>query len=500
VEDGRAASERVLAALAALTPAAVGAARWSGLRGRTPTRLDVIDAFAFPEGGVLALLSAGSDPAEPPIRLSLPLADDPPWIALHSLATRGGAVRGASGGRLVGRPGPPADGTIGGAERLDVGTRAPGAEAPRPVAVRASPGDQSHTSVIIGEGSILKLYRRLPPGRNPEAEVLAALAEVPDAPVPRWRGCVVFEAAHGGETEIAIVQDLVAGTLDAFEFLADSLAGWACGDGGPVSTEIAAAAGAATGRLHLDLAAIEHPGFGTGTANAAVRAAWMAAAGATLEAAVAAVGHVDEDLARRVAEAEPAIRRALRPLGDAAIPADVQRTHGDLHLGQVLATDAGVVLVDFEGDPGRPTAARRDLDTPLRDLAGFLRSLDHVARSGLRRARGRCATAGPEGETTRVARVAPWIEAARAAFLGAYATAIGDPAWAPDRALLRALVVEKELRELTYAADFLPGWLYAPTGGLRALLGPIVTRVAEDAPPGCRPGSGGPPASGDVSG
>jgi trehalose synthase-fused probable maltokinase len=475
VHDARSADERVRAALDALTPAGIAAARWSGLGGRAPARLDIIDVFAFPQGGILALLSAGSDAAGLPIRLSLPLADDPPWLALHALAAGGGVVGGIAGGRLVGRPGPHAGRTV------------PDAAGPetRPIAVRAVPGDQSHTTVVVGERSILKLYRRLPPGPNPEAEVLAALAEVADAPVPPFRGSIALEAADGSEAVIAIAQGLVAETHDAFEFLADGIARWACDGREPISTEIASATGSATGRLHRALARLDRPGFGTAVASREVRAAWLAAAGATLASAVQAVAIVDDRLARRIAEADPAIRRALRPLGDAAIPVDLQRVHGDLHLGQVLATEAGVLLVDFEGDPARPADGRRDLDTPLRDVAGFLRSLDHVARSGLRRARARCPTAGPADAAAWTLRVDDWIEASRAAFVTAYATAVGDPAWVPDRALLRAVEVEKELREFIYAARFLPAWLYAPTGGLRALLGPVVARdEAHGVPPG----------------
>jgi predicted trehalose synthase len=126
------------------------------------------------------------------------------------------------------------------------------------------------------------------------------------------------------------------------------------------------------------------------------------------------------------------------------------RIHGDLHIGQLLRrTGADPLVIDFEGDPTRPLADRRRPDTPLRDLASLLRSVDHCGSAASRRAGG----AAPE----------EWIAGARAAVLSGY----GGPV---DARLLAALEVAKECAEFVYAQRVLPEWLYAPRQGLRRLL------------------------------
>lgn len=445
---------RARTVIASISSDVLAEARWSGLGGRSVRSIELLDVFEFEDGGGLAVLEAWTATDGEAIRLTLPFPGAAPWPGLDGLARGGGTVTGARGGQLIGRPAP----------GVSFGGPAAAAES----VIRASAVDQSHTSVVIDERVILKLYRRLSPGSNPEAEILAALAAIPDSPVPAWRGEVDLLLPDGGTTAVAIAQAFVAGAGDAFELLAGALAAWLCWDGDPVPTTIPVGTGLATGRLHAALAGLDRPGFETRPATPADRAAWLRAAEAGLGAAVRAVGGVDAVLAARIERAGPTIRHALRPLGDPAIPVRLQRIHGDLHLGQVLPTADGVLLVDFEGDPTRGPAERRGPAAPLRDVAAFLRSIDHVARSGARRAG--LLLGAPLGPAASAA-LDGWIEGARAAFLAGYEAGLGDPAWSPDRALLRAFEVEKEVGELVYAATFLPSWLYAPAGGLHALLG-----------------------------
>lgn len=470
---------RVLATVAAIPADAIASARWSGLAGRAPCAVGLLDAFEFEDRGALAILAATLPDHEEAL-LTLPLADAPPWAGLHDLVARGGSVAGARGGRLVGRPGHPSPALSAGrpghpSPALSTG-RLAGVRSRQAPAIRPAPGDQSHTSVVLGEDAILKLYRRLTRGPNAEAEVLEALAADPSAPVPVWHGSVELRLPDAEATTVAIEQAFISGASDAFEVQADGLAVWLAGEAGPVSMEIAAATGLATGRLHAALARLGGPGFTPRPATPEERATWLRAAEATIEAAVRAVGTVDAELADRIRRVAPSVRRGLRPLGDPAIPVGLQRIHGDLHLGQVLPASDGVLIVDFEGDPTRDAVARRALAPPLRDVASFLRSLDHVARSGYRRAGARLGTTpGPEASAV----LDGWISAVRRAFLEAYAVGVGDPAWTPDRALLRGLELEKELGEFVYAGTFLPDWLYAPTGGLRALVRAMAEADAE---------------------
>jgi maltokinase len=448
------------AAVTTIPPDAIARARWSGLGGRSLQSIEIVDLFRFDDGGTLAILEALPADGGVPVRLTLPFPETEPWSGLHGLASGGGTVAGTRGGRLVGRPRTRPGPSVAAAAMATGG----------PSSTRPSPGDQSHTSVVIDERSILKLYRRLTVGPNPEAELLGALAESQGAPVPAWNGEVDLVLADGETTAVAIEQAFVAGAVDVFEFLADALAAWLPGGGESVATTVPAATGIATGRLHASLAAIEGPAFEPRDATPADRAVWLRTADARVGAAVRALDAVDPALAAWIERAGPAVRKALRPLGDPAVPVRLQRIHGDLHLGQVLPTPNGVLIVDFEGDPTQEPAARRALAAPLRDVAGFLRSIDHVARSGFRRAGFRPGDLSAPAGTALDA----WIASARAAFLSGYADGLGHPGWTPDRALLRAFEVEKELGEFVYAATFLPGWLYAPTGGLRGLLGPIV--------------------------
>jgi predicted trehalose synthase len=146
----------------------------------------------------------------------------------------------------------------------------------------------------------------------------------------------------------------------------------------------------------------------------------------------------------------------------------VMRIHGDLHLGQVLAGDDGYRVIDFEGEPIRSIEARRRPDSPLRDVASMLRSLDHVARSARRRAERH--TGGPIERPGL--DVEAWIERARQRFLAAYADGLRRAA-APitlDLDLLDAFEVAKEAYEFVYAATVLPSWLWAPREGMRWLL------------------------------
>ena len=146
----------------------------------------------------------------------------------------------------------------------------------------------------------------------------------------------------------------------------------------------------------------------------------------------------------------------------------VMRIHADLHLGQVLLADDGYRVIDFEGEPLRPIEDRRHLDSPLRDVASMLRSLDHVARSAHRRAER---ANGRPLERSGL-DVDAWIERARQRFLAAYAAGLrnaGSPI-ALDLDLLDAFEIAKEAYEFVYAATVLPSWLWAPRDGMRWLL------------------------------
>ena len=278
--------------------------------------------------------------------------------------------------------------------------------------------DLSNTVVSLDDRLVLKLFRRLEPGPHPKADLLGALAGSAEAPE------LVGVVEHRDLT-IALVEEFVAGVPVGWERLIEQLAARdeALGDAGDLGSLAAV--------LHKQLATILGTRVGDGTDVAAERAA---------------AGVAMEDV-----EPSPAIDARLAKL-DRLVGVPVQRVHGDLHVGQVLRTDRGLVAIDFEGDPSLPLAQRSRERSALVDLASLLLSLDHAGCAAARRA--------PSFDWRA------WSRRARAACVAAYEADVGGV----DRELLRALEVAKELQELVYASRWLPEWLYAPRAVLPTLL------------------------------
>jgi maltose alpha-D-glucosyltransferase/alpha-amylase len=179
------------------------------------------------------------------------------------------------------------------------------------------------------------------------------------------------------------------------------------------------------------------------------------------------VAAVDREASRELErEASAIAARASRFEAVVTTPM-VMRIHADLHLGQILVAEDGYRVIDFEGEPLRPIEDRRRPDSPLRDVASLLRSLDHVARSARRRAARRDGAADPPGLD-----IDAWIGRARTRFIDAYLAElrrVGAPITL-DLDLLDAFEVAKECYEFRYAATVLPSWLWAPREGMRWLL------------------------------
>jgi len=329
--------------------------------------------------------------------------------------------------------------------------------------------DQSHTSVVLGESLLLKAYRRLQPGLNPDLEMTAFLSEDADFPaVPRLAGFAEVVAQRGEPTTVAMLEEFVADGSDAFESIAGMLVGWVLSPGEvslEFATEIAADLGTLTAGLHAAVA--DGRGLPEMAPREATRAevrGWASAAHKHLaEALDVATG----ETATLLRELAPRIAEALSVIDALPTAPEVVRAHGDYHLGQVLIAQDGFRIVDFEGEPLSDVEARRAHRPALRDVASMLRSLDHVARSAGRRAEA--ASGGPLEQTSL--DLDAWIRRARERFLEAYRSGLLERrVWIDvDPDLLHAFEVDKELYEFSYAATYLPSWLYAPIGGMRAL-------------------------------
>ena len=344
----------------------------------------------------------------------------------------------------------------------DLAVEGPGAE-------RDLGADQSHTSVVLGEALLLKVYRRLQPGLNPDLEMTAFLSEDAGFPaVPRLCGYAEVVLQRGEPTTIAMLEEFVADGADAFESIAGMLVAWLTSPGEvslEYATEIVADLGTLTAGLH---AAVQDA---HGIREMAPREAtrdevreWAVAAhrhlGAALDVATGEAAALLRELASRIAESISLID---------ALPTapEVIRAHGDYHLGQVLIAQDGFRIVDFEGEPLSPPEARRAHRPALRDVASMLRSLDHVARSASRRAEA--ANGGPLPHVGL--DLDGWITRGRERFLESYRAGLLERrVWADiDPDLLHAFEVDKELYEFVYAATYLPAWMYAPVEGMRAL-------------------------------
>lgn len=286
--------------------------------------------------------------------------------------------------------------------------------------------DLSNTVVGIDDLVVLKLLRRLEPGPHPEAELLEALAGF--AGVPVLEGVV----EHDGTT-VALVESYVHGTPVGWEELIGRLVA------GEDATEEAADLGRVAAALHGRLV----DALGTRSGRSADVELERAAA-AEVEPHASGPGSGEAELQRAVGARLVALDRLLG--------ARLQRVHGDLHVGQVLRTERGLVVIDFEGDPSLPLRERSRERSPLVDLASLLLSLDHAGCAAARR------------EPSFAWR--SWSRDAREACLSGYESEAGPV----DRELLRALEVVKELRELVYAERWLPEWLYAPRAVLPTLL------------------------------
>jgi len=471
----------VESAVRGIDPADIAGARWYGAKGRPIERITPLEAFDLGAGAVMAIVDV--QPADGPVgRYLLPLRaeegglhpaveGDGTWRVLAVAVAEGRTVPSLRRPRTAtGAPGPVSAALVcrpaGALRELVPG----GAEAVASLSERPLGLDQSNTSVVLGERLILKAYRRLEAGLNPDLELNAYLAEeVGFGAVPRLAGYAEMVSADGAST-VALVQEFITGGADAYEALAEQLAAWILAPGEVTvefATEVAADLGGLTAALHAALAvASGMPGFEPreATREEELRA-WHRAADRQLQRAVDLVRGSEGEELRAMA---PAIAEQLTVLEALPSVPLVTRVHGDLHLGQVITTPDGFRIVDFEGEPTRSLEERRRHNSPLRDAASMLRSIDHAGRSGRRRADKR--RGGPV-ESPGLA-IDAWLVRARERFVESYRRSLlelGAPIDV-DEDLLRAFEFEKETYEFIYAVTYLPEWLWASVEGMRGLV------------------------------
>jgi maltokinase len=324
--------------------------------------------------------------------------------------------------------------------------------------LRARPitSEQSNTSLVFGSQYILKLYRKLSPGLNPDLTLHRALRAVGSEHIAPPLGAITG-GLDGEPTTVAMLQQFVGDAVDGWAMATTSVRDLMAGPtlnadevGGDFAGE-AQRLGSAVATVHAELRQalgqqeVDHDEFGS-----------------TVDAMNARLTTVAADVPELAPHA-PALRAAFARLRQVPSPVYMQYIHGDLHLGQVLRTANGWLLIDFEGEPAAPAAERGTLRSPLRDVAGMLRSFDYAAHQLL--------VGQPDEDEQLTERALDWSRRNRAAFCEGYAEtavdAIGDPRSHGD--LLRAFELDKAVYEVAYEHANRPEWLAVPLSSISRL-------------------------------
>ena len=367
--------------------------------------------------------------------------------------------------------------------------------------VRRMNVEQSNTSVVVDERIMVKGYRRANRGPQPELETARFLDTVGYRNTPQLLGYVEYERAGSESTAIAILQSFAENQGDgwtvALTYLdrffdrrrsmevpqqpeAPAVSGVENRDidEHAIIIERARILGIRTAELHRAFATPSgDPAFEPEPTTAGDRTLWIEQARATAERALDSLQRerdrippaLAEQADRLLGEREAILKRFVPP----ELPESVMKTryHGDYHLGQVLVVADDFLIVDFEGEPGRELAVRRRKSSPLRDVAGMLRSISYVAVAGMSE------SVDERGADTSMLQplAREWEARTSAAFLAGYRATIAGCASYPDdpeiaQQLLDFFVLEKAFYEMSYELANRPAWLRIPLEGIRAIL------------------------------
>jgi maltose alpha-D-glucosyltransferase/alpha-amylase len=368
-------------------------------------------------------------------------------------------------------------------------------------------GEQSNTSVAFGDRLLLKLFRRLEEGENPDLEMGKFLTDKGFPNIPPVAGALEYERGRGVPMTAGILQGYVLNEGDAWQYTVDNLNGYMedvltrqpemnepplmlgtslvdLAEMPPPELalemfgtylESARLMGRRTADLHLALASDpDDPTF----APEPFTPQYQRSMYQSMRSLALQVFRLLSDKQRHIPQAiqlldlESTVARRFRRLLETKVNAQRIRVHGDYHLGQILYTGKDFVIIDFEGEPARPLSERRIKRSPLRDVAGMLRSFHYAAYTGL------FGRAGPTSQENP-AFMEPWIlfwhQWVTAGFLRAYMDSASEGSFLPRtrreiEVLLDGLLLEKATYELRYELNNRPDWVKVPIAGILQLL------------------------------
>ena len=453
-------------------------ARWFGGKGLPLKEIEVLDHGVVEDGPPALVLSivrvtfADSSPEQLyhlPLRVEDGLARDalaePERLrVLGDLMAHGTSIKGQEGVFQFGGPG------------LDP-LSPPGGDS-----VRVMGAEQSNSSIVLDEQVILKLFRKVERGTNPDLELVWYLTNEGFPYIPLHVGEVVYEAETDSEEihiDLGIAQQFVAESAEGWtkvmkhlETFYDEVDDRDAREDMRFLTEERASTvltsleelGEVTAQLHVTLGRAEvDPEIAPEVADSFDLDAWAARALASLRHLATQVPEIKE--------LTPRITDRINSLSEVEEPGAKIRIHGDYHLGQVIHSTRGWMILDFEGEPARTLEERRTKQSALRDVAGMVRSFNYAAVAALfERA---------EPNTDTWARLEPWADMweklARERFLHGYLTrSIEGRFLPPDRTTLMTMLdvfeIDKALYELGYEQRHRPHWARIPLRGIAHII------------------------------
>jgi trehalose synthase-fused probable maltokinase len=420
-------------------------ARWFGGKNRAIREARIVDRACWVDEAAVCLVEVAYVDGRPEVYVLADRFGDPGLARRLLDQFAGASIASERGGSLEFRP------------THAFGSLVRKIQSERSVPISLMRGEQSNSSICFGDVLILKLFRRVQFGPNPDVEVGVFLTEHSHfRGTPEVAGSLEYTSPDGQTASLALLQRYEPNRGDAWRTTQQRLR--AVLDGGETIDSVAAMArlGETTADLHLALASGTERDFSPEPISAADIQRWRHAIRDEVRVAAEALSK------RQIGvDAYPLLHRAD---GIAALEGALKtRHHGDYHLGQVLERDDGsFVIIDFEGEPSKPLAQRREKYSPLRDVAGMLRSLDYARNAALRD--------GDASDPQRVRRAAAWHAAARDAFLTRYLDVTRQRlrALLPSdvHAPLAALELEKAAYEILYELNNRPDWLPIPLAAL----------------------------------